>query len=124
MSQRPNSSPPVLFLDDVEYMIPPSPPILDAASAESLTTLRKLAYLHRVDIVNQCLPAFEQIWPRGKPINYFIALDLCGDDPDTTYKRLAGPAFIRSVLAESRSRTSRSPISDSSSLPLADFTES
>jgi hypothetical protein len=118
MDHEPNSSSPLLFLDDVEYMIPPPPSILDAASAESLTCLRKRAYLRRIQIVNECLPVFEQLWPHGKPVDYFIALDLCGDDPDATCERLVEPAFVRSVLAESRSRTSRS------TRPFVDFIES
>jgi hypothetical protein len=100
---------PVLFLEEIEHMIPPPPDLLEGSSAASLQALRRLAFQRRISLVNDGFSAFRQLWPKGSPVDYFIALDLCCDNLEATCERLCDPAFVREVLAATRDRCAARP---------------
>jgi hypothetical protein len=95
---------PALFLEEIEHMIPPPPDLLDGSSAASLQALRRRAFERRVSLVNASFVAFRQLWPKGSPLDYFVALELCCDDPDATCERLCDASFVRAVVLASRER--------------------
>ena len=93
-----------LLLADVIPLIPPVPPETDSKTAESLFAFRRDIYQRRVFKVNENLFDFSNLWPNGRPIDFFIALELSNDDLNLALANLKDQNFIRTVLSECAAR--------------------
>lgn len=94
----------LLRLADVEPMIPPPPAWSDPATSQSLMNFRRSIYARRVDKVNDRLDDFRDVWPKGRPIDYFIALESCRDDIGSALHKLCSKRYRRAVRVESHQR--------------------
>jgi hypothetical protein len=93
-----------LVLEDVVHMILPPPMSVDPETARSLMSFRRNVYEYRVRKINSRLTDFWQLWPDGRPIDFFIAFSLCDHELDTTLNRLKDPSFLLLVEAEAIAR--------------------
>ena len=95
---------PVLRLADVERMIPPPPGFTDPQTSRDVMSFRRSIYARRVDKVNDRMDDFRDVWPKGRPIDYFIALESCHDNIGSALSKLMSKRYRRAVRIESHQR--------------------
>lgn len=95
---------PILRFADVEGMIQPPPSCVDEATARGIMSFRRVIYARRVDKVNDRLDEFMEVWPKGRPIDFFIALEASNDNIADCLGKLYRKKFRRAIQAEARQR--------------------
>ncbi|OHS94930.1 hypothetical protein TRFO_38905 [Tritrichomonas foetus] len=93
-----------LLLSDVIQMIQQLPPETDPETAETLKNFRQTVFQRRVAQVNEYIYDFLEVWPKGQPVDFFIALEMSRDDIHQAIQNLKNPNFLRKVSAESSAR--------------------
>lgn len=93
-----------LQLSDVMPMMPPLPPETDNETAEKLIAFRKNIFQRRVNKVNEYIADFRDIWPSGKPIELFIALEQSNDDINLVTQNIQDSQFLRQISLTLSSR--------------------
>lgn len=86
-----------LELSDVMPMMPPLPPETDNETAEKLISFRKNIFQRRVNKVNEYIADFQEIWPSGKPIELFVALEQSNDDINLVTQKIQDSQFLRQI---------------------------
>lgn len=94
----------VLQFSDVETLLPPPPLGLDPETQASVMNFRKKIFQMRLQKVNKNFQFLSDTWPQGRPIDYFIALELCNDDINVLSEKIKVQQFTRLVLSESAQR--------------------
>lgn len=94
-----------LLLSDVLSFMPPLPDDLDSETSATLMSFRTEIYQRRVKKVNEFLPSFKEIWPKGTPIELFLALEKSNDDFSLAIHNISTPHFLREI--NKRINTSR-----------------
>jgi hypothetical protein len=86
--------------------LPPRPD-LDPTTSAWLLAYRRQLFEHRVRKVNSTMGEFRRVWPDGRPVDFFIAADLCDNDVPTALQKLDDDSFVRLVQAEAVTRRVR-----------------
>lgn len=89
-----------LSINDVIIMMPPVPPSLDPLTAETVLKFRTSIMKRRVLKVNKLFFDLKSIWPNGSPLEYYIALELCNDDPQELAEKISHKEFFQTVRYE------------------------
>lgn len=93
-----------LTLKDIEKMQKPLPTDLDNETKNYLTNFRKKLHEQRLDKINKSYFDLCNIWPLGKPIEFFIGLELCNDDLSSLKEKLMLDEFKKTLQREARER--------------------
>lgn len=88
----------MLCLDDVRRMIAPEPLRIDPETKAILLKQKEEHCQRRIDQVYKHIEIFQNIWPPAQPIDYYIALMMCRDSKQTTFRKLFNPHFLLQVL--------------------------
>ena len=94
----------ILQFSTIEPLLPPPPPGLDQETQESVMNFRKRIFRMRLSKINKNFQYLSDTWPQGRPIDYFIGLELCQDDINEFFEKVKSPQFTRLVLSESAQR--------------------
>ncbi|KAH0785607.1 Myb-like DNA-binding domain containing protein [Histomonas meleagridis] len=83
-----------LKLEDVEFLIPPPPPGLDPAVVQYVQNVKIKNKLIQIKLVNENLDELYRIYPKGNPVLFFIAYEMCSGDIAKLLDALKVPNFI------------------------------
>ena len=99
-----NSSRQILDFEDIQALLPPPPIGLDLETQKSVMLFRKNIFQIRINKINRIYEALMDTWPSGRPVDFFVALELCNDDIQNLFDKLMDQNFIKNVLSETYQR--------------------
>jgi hypothetical protein len=96
--------PPPLQWSDVAISMPPPARSLGPETAEFLKRFLRDGHERHIAELNEQLSSFQKLWPQGRPVEMYVAFELCEFERDVMLKKLCDPSFIRVVLTETEGR--------------------
>lgn len=87
-----------LTFEDVEGVMQPLPPgITDQVTLDAISQVKKSLAMRRVNMINSKLDVYSESWPEGRPLEFYIGLELCRDNLHEFESKMANPKFINVV---------------------------
>lgn len=94
----------IVSYEMIEPLLQPPPTYLDKEVQESVLQFRKRLLQIRLSKINRNFQTLSNLWPDGRPVDYFIGLELCNDDINELFEQLKSTAFTRTVISEASQR--------------------
>ncbi|EAX85366.1 hypothetical protein TVAG_092860 [Trichomonas vaginalis G3] len=94
----------IISYETIEPLLQPPPMYLEKEVQDSVMEFRKRLLCIRLTKINKNFQTLSNIWPEGRPVDYFIGLELCNDDINMLFDQLKTTSFTRTIISEASQR--------------------